>query len=462
MSATFLKSLLGLCLASAALAAGPAESATPAPRAGSVVMPSALRLALSRTLASEHAATGASAPWIEQEVTASDGASGDVFGFSVAIDGDTALIGAAEGAAAPTGTDNGGPGAVYVFKNLPGTGWTEVQKLTADDGVDNDQFGYSIALQGSTAIIGAAFAAVGSNAHQGAVYVFTLSVDTWMQQQKLVADDGAGSDQLGWSVALDGDTAVLGAPGVTLAPGFATGAAYVFTRSGDTWSQAQKLTADDGAAQDDFGFGVAVHGTTAILTSVNATVGANAVQGAGYVFSSDGGTWSQVTKLVADDGVGGDSLGYAVAFDGTTAVISAPFATVGANMFQGAAYAFSAAGGTWAQVQKIVSPEGQTFDVFGISVTMSGADLLVTAPFYNASQGEAFLFSNPDGSGWTEQHTFTASDAISGAGWAFGYCGAISAGNVIIGSVFNPSGNNTYQGAGYFYSPDEIFGNGFE
>lgn len=462
LRATLLKSLLGLCLASAALVVGPALCATPVPRVGSAMMPTALRLALHHVLAGERASSDTPAPWIEQAVSSSDGAAGDVFGFSVAIDGDTALIGAAEGAAAPTGTDNGGTGAVYVFKNLPATGWTEVQKLTADDGVDNDQFGYSIALQGSTAIIGAAFAQVGGNGHQGAVYVFTLSVDTWMQAAKLVADDGASSDQLGWSVALDGDTAVLGAPGATLTPGFATGAAYVFTRSGDTWSQTAKLTADDGAAQDAFGFGVAVHGTTAIATSVNATVGANAVQGASYVFSSDGGSWTQVTKLVADDGVGGDSLGYAAAFDGTTAMISAPFATIGSNPFQGAVYAFADDGGTWSQVQKIFSPEGMAVDAFGISVTMSGPDLVVTAPFYNASQGEAFLFSNPDGSGWTEQHTFTASDAIPGQGWAFGYAAAVSQGQVVVGSVFNMIGNNAYQGAAYFYANDEIFGNGFD
>ena len=458
MRATFLKSLLGLCLAGAAIAAVPALSATPAPHAGSIVMPAALRLALSHTLARAHAPAGASAPWIEQEVSASDGAAGDVFGFSVAIDGGTALIGAAEGAAAPTGTDNGGAGAVWVFQNLPGTGWTEVQKLTADDGVDNDQFGYSIALQGSTAVIGAALA----SGHQGAVYVFTRSVDTWMQAQKLVAEDGASGDQLGWSVALDGDTAVLGAPGATLTPGFATGAAYVFTREGDTWSQTAKLTAADGAAQDGFGFGVAVHGTTAIATSVNATVGPNAVQGAGYVFSSDAGAWTQVTKLVADDGATNDSLGYAVAFDGTTAMLSAPFATIGVNPFQGAVYAFADNGGTWSQVQKIFSPEGLPVDAFGISVTMSGPDLLVTAPFYNASQGEAFLFSNTDGGGWTEQHTFTASDAIPGQGWAFGYAGAVSGGNVVVGSVFNVIGNNAYQGAAYFYAKDEIFANGFD
>jgi len=143
-------------------------------------------------------------------------------------------------------------------------------------------------------------------------------------------------------------------------------------------------------------------------------------------------------------------------------MIGAPFATVGANPFQGAVYAFADDAGSWSQVQKIFSPEGLAVDALGISVTMSGPDLVATAPFFNASQGEAILFSNTDGSGWTEKHTFTASDAIPGQGWAFGYAAAVSHGKVAVGSVFNMIGNNAYQGAAYFYSPDAIFANGFD
>ena len=451
MSAPLLKSVLGLALASLA---GPALSVPLAAHDAGAVMPTGLRAALAGALAADHSALRPfDATWSEQEVTASDGIAADAFGFSVAIDGDTALIGAAQGAAAGTGTDNGGAGAVYVFKLLD-TGWTEVQKLTADDGVDNDQFGYSVALQGSTAIIGAVFA----TSHQGAAYVFTRTVDTWAQTQKLVADDAADDDQLGWSVALDGDTALLGAPGVTIDGGFATGAAYVFTRSGDTFSQTVKLTTDDGVGADDFGFGVAVRGTTAIITAANALGG----QGKAYVFSSDGGTWSQGPTLLADDGTGTDTFGYAVAYDGTNAVFGAPFAAAGDNLFQGVAYVFSAADGSWSQVQKIVATEGMAFDTFGISVSMSGPDVVVGAPFYNGGQGEAFLFSNAGGGDYVEQHLFTASDAIPGAGGGFGYSAAVSNGTVAFGAVFNFVGNNEKQGAAYFYASDAIFANGFD
>ena len=450
MSATFLKSLLGLALASVA---GPALSTPLAAHGAGVVMPAGLRAALAGALAADRSAPRPfDASWSEQEVTASDGIAADAFGYSIAIDGDTALIGAAQGSAAGTGTSNGCAGAVYVFKLLE-TGWTEVQKLTADDGVDDDQFGYSVALQGSTAIVGAVF----NDAHQGAAYVFTRTVDTWAQTQKLVADDGATDDQLGWSVALDGDTAVLGAPGTADGGDFATGAAYVFTRDGDTFAQTQKLTTDDGVGADDFGFGVAVHGTIAIITAANALGG----QGKAYVFSADGGTWSQGPTLLADDGTGTDTFGYAVAYDGTKAVIGAPFAAVGDNLFQGAAYVFTDAGGTWTQVQKIFAAEGVAFDTFGISISMSGHDAVFGAPFSNGGAGEAFLFSDAGGD-FVEQHLFTASDAIPGAGAGYGFSAAVSDGTVAFGAVFNFVGNNEKQGAAYFYASDAIFANGFD
>lgn len=407
--------------------------------------------------------------WVEQKVTADDGVAGDVFGFSVAIDGNTALIGAVQGAAAPSGVDNGGAGAVYVFTQSGGT-WTQTQELAADDGADNDQFGYAVALHGDTAVIGAAFAAINGNTNQGAAYVFTNAGGTWTQTQKLVADDGAAADQLGWSVALDGDIAVLGAHGATIAGNFAQGAAYVFTASGGSWSQTAKLTADDGIGNDQLGYAVALHGDTAVVTAPNATVGANAVQGAAYLYTNSGGVWTQAQKLFANDGTANENFGFSVAFDGVTALVSSPFATVGANMFQGAVYAFNDIDGTWTQAQKIVADDGQLFDVFGIAVGVNNNNAVITAPFFNGSQGTAYLFSYSGDDGWVQQQKFLASDAVAGEGAAFGYAGAISDSTILIGQAlastnFDPSGSPTYEGAAYFYSQppsDVIFADGFD
>ena len=185
----------------------------------------------------------------QAKLTASDGDNNDFFGISVAIDGDTAVAGAP--------LDNGdlsNQGAAYVFTRS-GTTWTEQQKLTASDGKANDLFGTSVAIDGDTVVAGAP--GDGGTANSGAAYVFTRSGTTWTEQQKLTASDGAANDLFGASVSIDGDTAVVGAPnddGGTINQG----AAYVFTRSGTTWTEQQKLTASDGAANDFFGASVAI------------------------------------------------------------------------------------------------------------------------------------------------------------------------------------------------------------
>jgi hypothetical protein len=402
--------------------------------------------------------------WLEQKVTADDGVTGDALGFSVAIDGDTALIGATQGTSAPTGVDNGGAGAVYVFTNQGGT-WTQTQKLTAADGVDNDQFGYFVALRGDLAVVGAAFATVGSNGRQGAVYVFDRNGASWSQAQKLVADDGAISDQLGWSVATDGVRIAAGAPGVSVNGNFATGAVYVFDNDGTTWSQTTKLTADDGAGADDFGFSVAIHGNRVLASALGAAVGGNAGQGAAYVFDDNTGTWTQSQKIFANDGAANENFGFALAYDGTNAIVGAPFATVGANMFQGAAYTFTEDTGGLVQSQKLAGDDGQVFDVLGIAVSIDGDDAVATAPFFNGSQGTAYLFHNMGADGWVQQQKFVASDAIAGEGAAFGYAGAVSAGVLLIGQPLSAINDNAYQGAAYFYHqppPDRIFVDGFD
>lgn len=395
--------------------------------------------------------------WWEQKVGADDGAAGDVFGFSAAIDGDVALIGAAQGTAAPTGTSNGGPGAAYVYTRAARL-WSFAQKLVPSDGTDDDQFGYAVALDGDTALVAAAFGDVGKNVNQGAVYVFTRGPGGWTQAQKLVADDGAAGDQFGWSIAVDGDLVIVGSRGSDIGANGSQGAAYVFARAGGTWTQAAKLVDSVGAANDQFGYSVAIHGTTALVTIPNG----DATQGAAVFFDGAGGTWTQGQRIAADDGVAGENYGYSVAFDGTTALVSSPFATVG-NPFQGAVYAYEKTGGTWTQTQKLVADDGQFFDVFGIALAVDGDDAIVTAPFFDASNGTAYRFVRSGGT-WTQADKIVPADAVSGQGSAFGYAVALSGGSFVVGQALANNGN-AYQGAAYFYEPaptDAIFANGFE
>jgi len=328
----------------------------------------------------------------QAQLTAGDGGGGDNFGWSVAVSGDTAVVGAYFDDVGA----NDRQGSAYVFTRS-GTTWSQQQKLAAADGAANDEFGWSVAIAGNTVVVGALESDVGANFSQGAAYVFVRSGTAWSQQQKLTAADGAASDLFGWSVALSGDTAVVSAEYDTVGANAYQGSAYVFVRSGTTWSQQQKLTAADGAANDYFGCSVALSGGTAVVGAHNDDVGANTDQGSAYVFTRSGTTWNQQAHLTAADGAANDWFGNSVAISGETAVVGAPKDVVGANTDQGSAYVFARSGTTWSQQQKLTAGDGAAWSSFGHSVAISGDTALVGA-FYddvgaNTDQGSAYVFA---------------------------------------------------------------------
>jgi hypothetical protein len=381
--------------------------------------------------------------WLEQKVTASDGTANSYFGSAAALNGSTALIGA-DG-------DNSFQGAAYLFTKSNGS-WSQGQKLTASDGLAGDEFGYRVVLANDTLLVGAFTATVGGNASQGAAYLFTESNGTWSESQKLTASDGGLFDNFGASVALDGSTLVVGANGATVGGNAAQGAVYVFTESNGTWTQTQKLTASDGAAYDNFGLSVALKGSTILVGSPQAAIGGNAGQGALYVFTESNGTWSQVQKLTASDGAENASFGESVALDGSTALIGANNATVNGNSFQGAAYIFTESNGTWSQVQKLSANDGAANSNFGNAVALNGSTALIGADGStvggNTYQGKAYLFMESGGN-WSQSDTFIASD-----GAADDYFGAALAWDGVTALISTPHptiGGNSYQGAAYFY-----------
>lgn len=144
-------------------------------------------------------------------------------------------------------------------------------------------------------------------------------------EQKATANDGTANDSLGWSIAVDGDTAVIGAPNATVNGHSSQGAAYVFTYTNDSWSETAKLTASDGASFDTFGYSVALSGDTAIVGAWHAAINGNPLQGAAYVFKRVNGTWTETAKLTADDGVAYDDFGFSVAVSGATAFVCSPY-----------------------------------------------------------------------------------------------------------------------------------------
>lgn len=192
--------------------------------------------------------------WTQQaKLTASDGATGDHFGWSVAISGDTAIVGALDD------DDNGeSSGSAYVFVR-EGTSWSQQAKLWAADGAAHDEFGRAVAISGDTAIAGA-YGDDDGGSNSGSAYVFVREGLTWSQQEKLTASDAAVNDALGYSVAVDGGALVVGAYGDD-----SKGSAYIFVREGGFWIEQVKLISDDGVSGDAFGLSSAISGDLAII-----------------------------------------------------------------------------------------------------------------------------------------------------------------------------------------------------
>jgi len=441
----FSKTFFSISLVFVLLLGMPAGTHTaPADRSTSA-MPVGLQQALRTATAQPFDAS-----FVEQKVVVPDGAASDYFGNSVALSGDTALVGS-YGA-------NAHQGAAYVFTRS-GSAWSLQQQLNPSDGAPGDRFGISVALSGDTALVGAYYHTIGTNVRQGAAYVFTRSGTTWSQQAQLTASDGAANDEFGWSVALSGDTALVGAWKDNIDANAKQGSVYVFTRSGSTWNQQAKLTASDGAAGDQFGTSLALSGDTAVVGAYYDDVTGNQDQGSAYVFTRSGTTWSQQAHLIASDGAADDLFGISVALSGDTALVGACFYNVGGNFRQGSAYIFTRSGTSWSQQAKLTAADGAAGDFFGGSVALSGDTALVGAFLddvgVNADQGSAYVFTG-SGSTWSQQIKLTASDGAAGDNFSY-LAVALSGDTALVGAYLDDVGANADQGAAYFYQLNQTF-----
>ena len=254
--------------------------------------------------------------WVrEQKLMPQDGAEGDKFGYAVSISGDLALVGA-------YGDDENGKnsGSVYVFKYRDKQ-WVQQQKLTARDGAGYDLFGQAVSISRTVALAGS-YGNDQRGANSGAAYVFRWNGEKWVQEQKLIAPDGHACDNFGFAVSADGDTVLIGAKN-SAANGLSSGSAYVFRYNGNRWVQEQKLLADDGTAGDTFGCAVSISGSTALVGAYGDDYGFSS--GSAYLFHRDNDTWILEQKLIAPDSAAGDHFGYSVAVSGLTALAGAHF-----------------------------------------------------------------------------------------------------------------------------------------
>ena len=364
----------------------------------------------------------------------------DQFGASVAIAGDTLVVGARfEDSTAAGGEANNtasSAGAVYVFTRS-GISWSQQAYLKASNAEADDQFGASVAIDGDTIVVGAlneASTAAGGEANNsasgaGAVYVFTRSGLSWSQQAYLKASNAEANDQFGASIAIDGDTVVVGASNEasTAAGGQANnsasgaGAVYVFTRSGLSWSQQAYLKASNAEANDQFGASIAIDGDTVVVGASNEASTAaggqanNSASGAGaaYVFTRSGLSWSQQAYLKASNAEAFDQFGTSVAIAGDTIVVGAlneASTAAGGEVNNsasgaGAAYVFTRSGLTWSQQAFLKASNAEANDQFGASVAIDG-DTVIVGAFNEASTalgGEANNSASAAGAAYTWQ-----------------------------------------------------------
>ncbi len=385
----------------------------------------------------------------EDKVTAFDGGVFQSFGYSVAVSGGTAMVGAIWDN--DLGTQSG---SAYVYQREPGPegSWVFAQKLLASDGGGDDLFGYIAAIDGEVAVVGAPGHVDANNPGTGTAFVFRLDPDTsqWIEEQELFAADGAWQDGFGASVSISGDVALIGAPSDD-DDGFASGSVYVFRFDPKTsqWIEAQKLTASDAMTSDGFGLSVALAGDLAVIGTPGQD-GAEAETGAAYIFrfDSDTTTWIEQAKVFASDGGFLDSFGWSVAVSSDSIGV----VLVGAHLDDaGSAYVFryDPKNSTWFQEQKL-TPNGGVPDDFGRSVAMDGDTALIGAWKADAvgnNYGAAYVFRyDGDTSQWS-QDDMLVPDPGPWAAW-FGWSVALDGDR----AVCSADGENQQTGAAYMYN----------
>jgi len=271
--------------------------------------------------------------------------------------------------------------------------WDNEQKLTSSDAATYDYFGISVSVDGDYAVIGA-WKDDDNAYNSGSAYVFLRSGTTWEEQAKLTPSGAAIEDHIGCSVAIDGDYIVIGAFGDD-DNGESSGSAYIFVRSGITWTQQTKITASDGAAFDFFGMSVSISGDYVVIGAQDDDDN-GPESGSVYVFHRSGTNWAQQVKITAPDGEAEDRFGYSVSIDGDYAVIGACYDDDN-GYDSGSAYIFHRSETSWTEQEKITASDGADNDYFGWPVSISGDHVLIGASYDDDNgddSGSAYIYYN--------------------------------------------------------------------
>jgi len=378
----------------------------------------------------------------QAKLTASDAAEQDVFGSSVSISGDLAVVGARY-------DDDGGDysGSAYIYRRT-GSSWAEETKLIASDPAVNAYYGCSVAVSGDVVVIGA-YKAPEADTRRGGAYVYRFNGSSWVEEAKLTASDAAGLDYFGRSVAISGNVIVIGAPQDDDA-GPESGSAYVFRYNGSGWVEEAKLTAFDGWTGDYFGYSVSVSADTAVIGAYQDNEGASDA-GSAYVFRYNGSSWVKEAQLTASDAAGGDFFGYSVSISGDVAVVGAYANDVDyVNQDTGSAYVYRFNGTHWIEEAKLTASGAAADDRLGYAVSISG-DVAAIAAIRDDDGGEnsgsVYVFHFNNGR-WLEMAKLAASDAAEAA--AFGIAVSISGDVAAVGAYTDEVATNA--GSAYLFA----------
>tara|TARA_B100001250_G_scaffold400210_1_gene410496 strand:- start:4287 stop:16886 length:12600 start_codon:yes stop_codon:yes gene_type:complete len=383
----------------------------------------------------------------EKILLADDRDTNTQLGYGCDIDGDYMIGGGPQ-------DDEGGSqaGAAYIFKRN-GTSWKQTAKLVASDAAANDQAAEFCEISGDYAIYGA----YSKNSNTGAAYIFKrdTGAETWSQQAKLTASDAASSDYFGWGVSIDGDYAIVGAYGEDTGAGQA-GAAYIFKRSGTSWSQEAKIQHSSVASSDYFGYDVTISGDYAAVGAIYQDTTASSA-GSVYIFKRSGTSWTQQQQIQSSDVAANDNFGCAVAMDGDYLAVSSPYD----NSNYGAVYFFKKDTGaeTWTQQTKIIPSDVASNDQAGNigRLSISGDTVVMGSDLHDSGgmsdSGAAWVFKR-SGATWSEVKKLSASDAV--ASDRFGISVGVSGNTILVGAAYNDVDGVTHAGALYVYNSQKI------
>ena len=381
------------------------------------------------------------------KLVASDVEAGAQLGHAASIDGEVAVV----GARGDSCLDGPQCGSAYTYR-WSASSWSEEGKLAASDAESEDLFGTSVAVAGDIAVVGAPSDDHAGGADAGSVYVYEWDGDAWGGEQKLIAPDAEANDQFGSSVAIEADVILVGAKNEGNTGGSdGSGAVYVFRDTGTSWVHEDTLIASGTLAGDQLGGSVSLSGGVAVLGAGTTDCGAESDCGAAYVFRWNGSVFVEEQTLTASDAADGDRFGTSVSIDGDLILVGAWLADCDLGSSCGAVYVYPWNGASWIEEGKLVGKAAG--DLLGFSVSAHdnlGLAAARSADCLDGSNcGAAYFVRNIEGD-WVLDGKLAAPDAA--AGDAYGNGVALGEHAALIGARLHDAAGNNDAGAAYFHA----------